>query len=65
MSGFEIYCFGLVAIGVILLIVELYWRNQPNYAASLKIPGEYIYPIIGNLMEVIFVNSSKCFKAKI
>lgn len=47
----------LVFILIAFIIIELHWRNQPNYVASLKIPGEYMYPLIGNLSEVIFVNS--------
>lgn len=42
---------------LLIFFVELRWRGHPLHVASRQIPGEYIWPFIGNMVEVIGINS--------
>lgn len=47
-----------VLLTTLLLTVHIYLRSQPAYEAAKKLPGFRCYPIIGNLMVVMQINSA-------
>lgn len=47
-----------VLLITLLLALHIYLRCKPAYSAAKKIPGFPIYPIIGNVLEVLNVSSA-------
>lgn len=58
MIPIEVFIIVGLAIALILFSIELFFRNGLEYIVAQTIPGERIYPIIGNLPEVIAIKSS-------
>lgn len=57
----------LVVLSTIFLVTLTVWlidkkmKQNSSFTAASQIPGSYMYPIIGNLLDVLSLNSVQAF----
>lgn len=47
---------------VLFFVINVRLKQNPTYAAAFRLPGATMYPVIGNLLEVLFLNPEQTFR---
>lgn len=57
-----IVLFLAVLLLVILWQIDVRLKLKLSYAAAVQIPGAYMYPLVGNLFQILFLNPEETFR---
>lgn len=51
----------MIALIFVAWLIDVRLRHQLAYTAACQIPGARMYPIVGNLFEILFLNAEETF----
>lgn len=56
---YDLIVFFVTFIFGTLWMLDRHLKSQPEYKTAVQLPGPPMYPIVGNLFEVLFMNGGK------
>lgn len=62
----ESMLFIVLFLAVLLLVIswqiDVMLKLKLTYAAAVQLPGAYMYPLVGNLFQILFLNPEETFR---